>query len=393
MAPSRLDFEMIERDLAVLRRMKAEIQDMRGVLMRLQHQAMLQRNSAINTAIARWAEQVRATAGQRNAPDLRKHDPRELHHPGRGGFDPNQPRVPAGHRDGGQWTQVAEGLGALPVDEISSARRTTRPPTPPPRIVRPRGMNREEQERFDRAADRYVAAKERIPNRNWEPKEWDVTVPGSIKGAIARMEAWASQAEAEAYRLGPRGNHPPPLTGPLQPHARPPLPPRPSHPSEFQNWMEDFRSTHNRPDLFENPTWPRDKGTVSISFFKARLFFGVSSDVPVRDLYTNADRVTATIMRNVLVKKYPDVMRIGNVGQIPNDALFHAEATILLRMARTNGGTLAGQVIEVHTDRPMCPHSCPPVLPKLGLELGNPMVIFVGPNGERRTMWNDRWLP
>lgn len=89
MAPSRLDFEMIGRDLAVLRRMKAEIQDMRGVLMRLQHQAMLQRNSAINTAIARWAEQVRATAGQRNAPDLRKHDPRELHHPGRGGFDPN----------------------------------------------------------------------------------------------------------------------------------------------------------------------------------------------------------------------------------------------------------------------------------------------------------------
>ena len=34
--------------------MKAEIQDMKGVLARPQHQAMRQRNSAINAGIARW---------------------------------------------------------------------------------------------------------------------------------------------------------------------------------------------------------------------------------------------------------------------------------------------------------------------------------------------------
>jgi hypothetical protein len=393
MALPRIEADIIRQQQGIIRELWSELQQTKGALSLLQYQASARQQIANNPAGIPGTTHVNALNGL-NARVPHQQGATRFDHLGRrNGFDPNQPRVRAGNPDGGQWTRLAGAAGALPVDEISSARRTIGPPPPPPRIVRPRGMTPGEQERFDRAAQRYVAAKRRIPNEEWEPKEPEVTVPGSIEGAIARMEAWASQAEAEAYRLGPRGNNPPPLNVPIPSRPRPPLPPRPTHPKEFQDWMEDFRSLHNQPDLFGNPIWPHDKGTVSISLFKGKIFFGVSSDVSARYLYTNADRITATVARDALVRKYPDIMNTRNVGQIPNDALFHAEATILFRMARANGGTLAGQVIEVHTDRPMCPHSCPPVLPKLGLELGNPMVTFVGPNGERRTMWNDGWLP
>jgi hypothetical protein len=68
-------------------------------------------------------------------------------------------------------------------------------------------------------------------------------------------------------------------------------------------------------------------------------------------------------------------MNTGNIGQIPNNALYHAEATILLRAARENGGTLSGKSIEVTVDRELC-GSCEAILPYIGLELGNPTVEF-----------------
>jgi hypothetical protein len=95
-------------------------------------------------------------------------------------------------------------------------------------------------------------------------------------------------------------------------------------------------------------------------------------------------------MRRVLIQKYPDVMKTDNIGQKPNDALFHAEATVLLRAARENGGTLAGQTLEVFADGAMC-DSCKKVLPKLGFELGNPTVTFVDDAGQRLTMRNGKW--
>jgi hypothetical protein len=59
--------------------------------------------------------------------------------------------------------------------------------------------------------------------------------------------------------------------------------------------------------------------------------------------------------------------------------------------AEANGGTLAGRTIEVQIDRAMCPFSCPTLLPKLGLELGNPTVIFKDiKTGSFRVMQNGR---
>jgi hypothetical protein len=53
-------------------------------------------------------------------------------------------------------------------------------------------------------------------------------------------------------------------------------------------------------------------------------------------------------------------------------------------------GTLAGQSLEVFVDSPMC-YSCKKILPYLGLELGNPSVIFIDPAGTRVTMQDGAW--
>ena len=70
----------------------------------------------------------------------------------------------------------------------------------------------------------------------------------------------------------------------------------------------------------------------------------------------------------------------------------HAEATVLLKSAGANGGTLAGQTVEVYVDREMCATSCRKVLPLLGLELGNPTVTFIdSQTGAKMIMRDGKW--
>lgn len=82
---------------------------------------------------------------------------------------------------------------------------------------------------------------------------------------------------------------------------------------------------------------------------------------------------------------------ISSAGFKPNDALFHAEANALIRAANENGGSLAGQSLVVHTDRPLC-GSCDAVLPVISRELGYPTVRFVDSNGIAETLINGRWV-
>jgi hypothetical protein len=85
-------------------------------------------------------------------------------------------------------------------------------------------------------------------------------------------------------------------------------------------------------------------------------------------------------------------MQTDNIGQAPNNSLYHAEATILLRAARDNGGSLAGRTITVDVDREVC-WSCEKALPLLGMELGNPSVTYVERStGITSIMTNGRWL-
>jgi hypothetical protein len=91
------------------------------------------------------------------------------------------------------------------------------------------------------------------------------------------------------------------------------------------------------------------------------------------------------------VEKYPDFVNGDNLGEMPLNALTHAETTVLLRAARENGGMLAGQRLEVITDKVMC-NFCREVLPSVGMELGDPTVTFIGPNLKPLTMKGGKWI-
>lgn len=147
--------------------------------------------------------------------------------------------------------------------------------------------------------------------------------------------------------------------------------------------IEAYRSQSGQGDLFG-----RLEGTVAVTTMDGKDIFGSNS---ASLTYRAVDREAALRLRDALIEKYPDLMDTQNVGRRPNDAVFHAEATVLLRAARENGGTLAGKELEVYADRNMCP-SCVEVMPYVGVELGNPTVTFVGPKGSVRTMRNGAWV-
>ncbi len=128
-------------------------------------------------------------------------------------------------------------------------------------------------------------------------------------------------------------------------------------------------------------------GTVATTEVDGQQFMGVNSRGPG---YTQGDFEAAQQTRDRLIETYPDVMASQNPGQIPNDALFHAEATAILRAARANGGSLAGRTFDLHVDNTMC-DSCDAVLPLLTRELGIPTIQLIGPGGRTRTIRNGYW--
>jgi Immunity protein Imm1 len=62
------------------------------------------------------------------------------------------------------------------------------------------------------------------------------------------------------------------------------------------------------------------------------------------------------------------------------------------KIALLNGGSLAGQEMEVFIDSNKLCNNCEIVLPKVGLELGNPRVRFIDRNGRVLTMHDGNWL-
>lgn len=147
--------------------------------------------------------------------------------------------------------------------------------------------------------------------------------------------------------------------------------------------IEAYRSENGLWDLFR-----QKDGTVTLTKINGSDVFGSNSTSPT---YTAIDDDAARAMRDDLVHKFPDVLNADDIGKMPNNALFHAETTVLLRAARENGGSLAGLTLEVFADRPMC-NNCDQILPYVGLELGNPTVTFIGPTGSRKTMRNGGWI-
>jgi hypothetical protein len=149
--------------------------------------------------------------------------------------------------------------------------------------------------------------------------------------------------------------------------------------------IDAFRKATDVPDFFDRISSDR---TVAVSNIGGEDIFGSSSKWPS---YTDADDRDATQMRDILIDKHPDVMNTQNIGQAPNNALFHAESNILMRAARKYDGSLAGKEFDVYVDRPMC-NSCRKVLPLLSRELGNPTVRFIDKSGTMLMLRGGSWV-
>ena len=87
------------------------------------------------------------------------------------------------------------------------------------------------------------------------------------------------------------------------------------------------------------------------------------------------DYAEARRLRAIIVRRYPHSAGGRTLGQMPLNALFHAETNILLRAARENGGSLAGRTLEVFVDGKTC-NNCERMLGHVARELGNPTVTF-----------------
>jgi hypothetical protein len=79
-------------------------------------------------------------------------------------------------------------------------------------------------------------------------------------------------------------------------------------------------------------------------------------------------------------------------GWLPHEMIrCFGETTAPLRAANKPRGILAGQMLPVFTDHELC-RSCRLIVPYVGLELGNPAVTFVDPDGSMMTMRDGAWI-
>lgn len=293
------------------------------------------------------------------------------------GFNPSQPRVPAGNPDGGQWTSGGGSTGGL-VHRIGARGRSfvavrigrrTLPATPAQTM------------RLANATAWAQNATQRVReiDQTWRPRR---SLTETVEGEIRAREAEAREAEQRlaeltAARFG--DNQGPPLEAPLPRHGSSLAPPSSSE------VISTYRVITGMPDAAGGSS---SNGTVAFASVDGQPVIGVNSDAPG---YTMSDELTARNMRARLIEHYPDIMATGNVGWRPNDALFHAEANALLRVAELQGGSLAGRTIEMHVDRWLC-FSCETVLPYVGLQVGNPTVRIIDGRGETWIMRDGVWI-
>jgi len=272
--------------------------------------------------------------------------------------------VAAGNPDGGQWTSSGRNdsrvlSDATPDNDWQPGAQYAQ--------ARGRGSGRGRGEPEPGQAARLIIAQARQHEAisrvreldpNWKPTP---SFRETVEGLIRTYEAEAQEAEAHLAEL---------YSGPRQ-------------------LIDAYWLRNNPPDLF-GARRDRSLDTISVTIIDRNFIFGSNSTFPA---HIQAGKGPAFQMRSRLIDNHSDVMITkGNIGRKPNDAPFHAEATVLMRAAKANGGTLANRTLQVYSDRTMC-DSCIDVLPRLGLELGNPRVTFVGPDGSVRTMHNGDWQP
>lgn len=244
-------------------------------------------------------------------------------------YNPNQPRVPRGNSDGGQWSDSggsSEGVGstgvamsdATPGNFWKPGAKLAQAGSRGGRFSRTIRVGNRSFEATQKQETAYAYADLIATNRttrikeidpNWQPR---ASFSETMDGAIRARRADAEEAEAKLAELGRRS---------------------------LDELITIHRNANNSRDLFGRKIWPDDKGTVAAAKINGLPVIGVNSGAPG---YTNRDRADAESYRARLVAKYPKIMSTANLGEIPNDALFHAEDTLMFRAAKYNRGTLAG---------------------------------------------------
>lgn len=305
---------------------------------------------------------------------------------GKANFNPAQPRVPAGNSDGGQWTDTGIGAGRSGGARVFRAGARGRGSVT---IRAGRGTLNATPAQAARlaiaeASARASARRVREIDPTWRPRP-SLTDPNSVEGAIRRADGEAREAQArlgELARARFGDNQGPPLD-PIGPRSEagttspPPL-----------EAIRSYRSITGMPDIGERPAGRKSDGTVAFTIVDDLPVFGVNSNSPA---YTASDQAAAETMRDRLVRLYPEIMETDYLGRHPNNALFHAEANALIRAAGAYGNSLSGRSITIRVDRVLC-RSCETVLPKIGVELGNPTVTFIDGLGDVWTMRDGKWI-
>src|SRR5262245_11461115 len=222
-------------------------------------------------------------------------------------YDPNQPRVPAGHRGAGQWTLGAGGASAederrwAEIFAQATAESSGSTEGGPDGDERP-GALRRWMEIFRQAAlERLgLAARERRGGKGGRASLWWIV--GTAAEKLWRL--------IEEYR---KENADPQLRLPF----------------------EDEKAQINTAD---------PEQAVAVVWVDGQKKFGVSSKHRTYSKLIDGTRARRWLRK--LLYKYPELRNIHsrqenkNSGWMPYDALSHAEATLLLRLAEENGDTL-----------------------------------------------------
>lgn len=289
------------------------------------------------------------------------------------GFDPNQPRVPPGNPDGGQWTRTGGGDSRRILSNANPA-NFTKPGT---RLAQARrggggralvriGSNLRDLSPYQELQLDFANIEANKAIKKVKEVEPDWTHRTSLyadnfQSAIRKANDLVLEAQARLIQHG-----------------------RQTH----RGLIDIYRRQRHDPDLLGFDRFDRETSVVGYGLFDRLPVFGVNSKAPP---YQDSDRSEAKRWLGTLIEAYPNTMQRENVGHKPNDAVFHAETTVLLRMARANGGTLRGREMTIYVERNLC-DSCQKVLPLLGVELGNPKVTFVdNSTGKRKTMRDGEW--
>lgn len=299
-------------------------------------------------------------------------------------FNPNwanQPRVPKEQVGGGRWTRPGGG-GAAGNLHLTGGRGRGLGGQQPPRgpngpyrlrpgkVEVPPNMVVPVQTAFQRAET--AVARAQSGNPGWRPPPEISHAASTPQQLIAYANRVENRANTEITRqIGNNG-------GPPLDESRAPQAGRRSFNSD------PIRRQVGLPELGGRAALSKSEGTVAAARIDGTIYVGVNSQAPS---YSEVDRADANYFRDQLIERYPDVMKTENRGHKPNDFVYHAEATLLLRAWRQNGGSLLGKTFIVKTDREVC-QSCRDGLPLLGKQLGNPTVRFISPSGQLLTIRN-----